>query len=261
MSLLRIQTLCVSDCVLAVEREYYEWGRNKLDHAPEPPWEEAPPEERRAVSRRGYSLFDGCPTSPNDEIGPTEVYTSMGVASRVMLNDAIRLLVRADRARVLLSRIAPDATLEDATEDQIGAAEALIDLLSQAPKIGRGKATKVLHKKRPSFMPILDSVVCDFLWKNFPHVVRQGPSGGGYVRLFREILLARRAALESLQVTLASRGLTLSTTRVLDFLIWLGWRGRAVLSIKDVWKVASIGAARAKARESWEAQRGEGDEL
>ena len=260
MSILRVQTLRVPDCARVIQREYYEWGRNKLDHAPEPPWESASPRLRRVITRRGYGLYDGLPTQPGNEIGLPEIYGSAGIYSRVILNDAVRFLVRANEARLLLARIPDEANLEEATEDQIAAAAAVIDLFAGAQEIGRGKATKVLHRKRPHFMPILDSVVFDFLWKNFPHVVRQGSPTAEYIRLYREVLLARRSVIARTKAELSAAQLPLSMTRVLDFLIWLGWRDKVDEfglgpSITEVWGTARIREAREKAHRSWQAER------
>ena len=260
MSVLRIQTLVVRDCARRVHREYYEWGRNKLDHTPEPVWRNASREQRRAITWRGYDLYDGFPAKPGDEVGLPEIYASVGIFSRVILNDAVRILARAEAARPLLARIPDGACLEDATDDQLIAAGEVVDIFAAAQQVGRGKATKVLHKKRPHFMPILDSVVFDFLWKNFPHVLREGSPTSDYLSVYREVLLARRSVLALTRAELAGKGLALSTTRVLDFLLWLGWRGKVDEfgfgpPITKVWKVASLGAARAKALRSWEVMR------
>jgi len=259
-SVLNVQTLRVIDCARAIQREYYEWGRNKLDHAPEPVWESSRPEQRRAVTRRGYGLYDGLPTQPGNEVSLTEIYGSIGIYSRIILNDAIRFLVRADDAAPLLRRIPDDACLEEATDDQLAAAADLVDLFASAQQVGRGKAMKVLHKKRPHFMPILDSVVFDFLWKNFPHIVRQGSPTLDYIKLYRDVLLARRSVLAETQAELSTAHFSLSMTRVLDFLIWLGWRDKVDdfgfgPRITEVWETSSIPKARDKARRSWDAQR------
>ena len=261
MSVLVVQTLRVADCARAIQQEYYEWGRNKLDHTPEPPWESASPQQRRAVMRRGYSLYDGLPAQPGNEIRLTEIYGSAGIYSRIILNDAIRFLVRAEDAVPFLRRIPDGACLEEATDDQLNAAAELVDLFATAQHVGRGKATKVLHKKRPHFMPILDSVVFDFLWKNFPHIVRQGSPTVEYIRLYRDVLVARRPILSQTQAGLTAAQFPLSMTRVLDFIIWLGWRDKVDQfglgpPITKVWKTANVPEARKKARQAWEGQCG-----
>ena len=48
--------------------------------------------------------------------------------------------------------------------------------------------TEILHKKRPGFVPVLDSVVFDFLWKNFPHVITQGSPTADVIGLCKTIL-------------------------------------------------------------------------
>jgi hypothetical protein len=155
-----------------------------------------------------------------------------------------------------LARIPDDARLEDATDDQLDAAAELLTLLEEAKQVGRGKVTKVLHKKRPAFIPIIDSVVGDFLWKNFPWLIDGEAKPGEVLTLFRTVLVARSQALASVQANLAAHGFPLTTVRVLDYLIWLGWRGcvdRSGLgpSLHDVWQAASTAEARRVAEESW----------
>jgi hypothetical protein len=257
MPVLRVQKLFVPDCAPAIEREYFGWGRGRAGDSPDPEWEKASTERRRVVTLRGYDCYDGYPFQPGDSIGLAEIYASVGLNSRVILNDAVRFLVRADEARPLLARIPDGIALEEATDDQLAAAAAVIDLLAGAHQIGRGKATKVLHKKRPHFMPILDSVVFDFLWKNFPHIMRQGSPTLDYIKLYRDVLLARRPVLAETYAELSMKSLTLSMTRILDFLIWLGWRDKVDEfgfgpRITEVWETTSIREAREKARQSWQ---------
>jgi len=263
VSVLHIQTLQLSGCASKLEREYYGWGRGRHEDSPEPEWEQASPEQRGVITRRGYELYDGFPVQPGNEIGLPEIYASVGIYSRVILYDAVRFLVRGDAARPLLARIPDAARIDDATDDQLAAAAELVDLFASAQQVGRGKATKVLHKKRPHFMPILDSVVFDFLWKNFPHIVRGESPTLEYIKLYRDVLLARRSVLTETQAELQAKQLALTTTRVLDFLIWLGWRDKVDESgcgppITKVWSTASVPEAREKARRTWQTQHVEG---
>lgn len=246
MSELRVQTLCVPDCVAAIERGYYGWGQGRPADSPEPSWEDATPKQRHDIALRGYSLYDGYPAQRGNEISAAEICTSVGINSRVVLNDVVRFLVRADEARPLLARIPDDARLEQGTDDQIAAAGDLIDLFASAFEICRGKATKVLYKKRPAFMPILDSVVADFLWKNFPHDLRGNSPVDHVLRLYQQLLRERAPVLERTQTRLAGKGFRLSTSRVLNYLIWLGWRrnvGRAGFGapITKVWATKQSG--------------------
>src|SRR5437016_6059257 len=107
MTALTMQQLTIPDCEETVQRAYYAWGQ--AADSGEAAWEDASPEQQAAVSSRGYLLYDGWPVQGGDEIGATECYVSTGINSRVILNDVVRLIYRADSARPLLNRI-PDGT-------------------------------------------------------------------------------------------------------------------------------------------------------
>lgn len=256
MTALRLQKLEIEDCEPAILHGYFDWGRGNADDSDEPAWDDADEATRLAVARRGYDLYDGYPAQPGNSLGPTEIFLSVGINSRVILNDACRFLSRAEQVRPLLARIPDDARLEDANDDHLDAAAELLRLLEDAEHIGRGKVTKVLHKKRPAFIPIIDSVVGDFLWKNFPWRLSENSPARDILILFRDILLARREALAAIQANLTAQGLRLTTVRVLDKVIWLGWHQRDGevgfgTPMTTLWNASSLPAARQAAEEAW----------
>ena len=113
--------------------------------------------------------------------------------------DAVRFLLRADQAEPLLAHIPDEALLENGTDEQIAAAGELIDLFDNAYQLGRGKVTKVLYLKRPGFIPVIDPVVGDFLWKNFPFLLRQSSSTERVLRVYQMLLQARTGVLDAVR--------------------------------------------------------------
>ena len=259
MTLLQIQNLRIPECEAALERAYFDWGRGWSKDSPEPDWDAASADERRTIALRGYALYDGCPVPTDDLVTSLDTYVSIGISSRMTLFDTVRFVARADRASELLADIPADAELESATDKQITAVASLIDLFGEARYVGRGKATKVLHKKRPALIPILDSVASDFLWKNFPHVLTQGSPTKQVLDLCKSLLVSRMRPLSQIQANLAAGGLWLSKVRILDFLIWIRWNGGVDESgfgrpFVKVWGV-NCAQARVLARKKWEDQR------
>jgi len=249
MTALRIQKLKIDDCEEALISGYHDWGTGYGTVLPGAAG-------RLEVARRAYELYDGHPAQLGNDIGPTEIFMSVGVNSRVILNDACRILACAEEARPLLARIPDGARLEAATDDQLDAAAVLIAMLDEPEHLGLGKVTKVLHKKRPAFIPILDSVVADFLWRNFPWRLRETSPPREVLVLFRDVLLARVDDLKTIQAILERQGFLLTTVRVLDALIWLGWRKRNGTvgygtPMTNMWGAESIPAARQAARDAW----------
>jgi hypothetical protein len=248
MTSLRIQKLHIEDCEAAIRGSYYEWGRGWAGDSPEPDWAMATAEQRRDIALRGYALYDGLSPCHGNELEATEVYVSVGINSGVTLFDAIRFLRRSEEARPLLARIPDDARLEDGTDDQIEAAGALIELLAQESHIARGKATKVLHRKRPAFIPVIDSVVSNFLWRNFPHLLTEGSPNGLVLRVYKLLLVARAEPLNDIRVHLRDEGFTFTTARLLSHLVWLAWKPRRM---DEVWGTHSVLEARRMAAALW----------
>jgi hypothetical protein len=259
MTALTLQLLHISDCETAVERGYYDWGRGRPADSPEPDWDAASPGQRRQTVLRGYGLYDGLPAQRGNRLGPLEVYASTGINSRVVLLDAVRFLLRADQAEPLLARISDETLLEHGTDEQIAAAGDLIDLFDDAYQLGRGKVTKVLYLKRPGFIPVIDSVVGDFLWKNFPFLLRQSSSSRVVLQVYQLLLQTQAGALHSIRAGLAERGFRVSAARLLSYLVWLGWRGHVDAygfgrSLQTEWQAGSVAEARAKVQEMWRRQ-------
>ena len=71
---------------------------------------------------------------------------------------------------------------------------------------------------------MIDSVVEDFLRKNFPYCVKGQSCTAAMLSVYKMLLEECSDALVQVQATLAQRGFALSTARILDFLIWLEWR-------------------------------------
>jgi hypothetical protein len=90
MTALRLQKLEIDDCESAILRGYFDWGRGNVADSPEPSWDNADEATRLKLQRRGYDLYDGYPVQPGNDIGPTEISISVGINSRIILDDARR---------------------------------------------------------------------------------------------------------------------------------------------------------------------------
>jgi hypothetical protein len=85
-------------------------------------------------------------------------------------------------------------------------------------------ASKVLHKKRPWLVPMMDDVICshyrnacpEFDWSD-----KCGPLSGQVMQHLREDLLAARHELECLGMAIQASGHRLTLVRLLEMLIWI----------------------------------------
>jgi hypothetical protein len=99
----------------------------------------------------------------------------------------------------------------------------LFDAFADIRGVGFSKMTKALHKKRPALIPMLDSVVQEYLTRDEPEVASSGTFGEratALVRSYKRDLDRNRSALRRMQRELARREHRLTEVRILDLLIW-----------------------------------------
>lgn len=90
------------------------------------------------------------------------------------------------------------------------------------PEVRLARQTKVLHKKRPALIPILDSVLEAYL-RRVDRVRRTGDAARDAVELVRSYkreLDANLLAIQTLQQELRARGIDLTECRLLDLFLW-----------------------------------------
>jgi hypothetical protein len=85
-------------------------------------------------------------------------------------------------------------------------------------------ATKVLHRKRPALIPILDNVVLAHYLGRLPPATQDKNRAAGVaievLRRFQADLAAVRAEVDAVVTTLAAAGFKLTSVRVLEVLVW-----------------------------------------
>jgi Family of unknown function (DUF6308) len=97
----------------------------------------------------------------------------------------------------------------------------LFDAFAEIRGVGFSKMTKALHPKRPTLIPMLDSVVQAYLRDDDPGPqTLYGERALALVRGYKRDLDRNREAMRSVRRELARRGHALSEVRILDLLIW-----------------------------------------
>ena len=136
---------------------------------------------------------------------------------------AVRLLLGAQAQHVtdLLGPVPSEIDLWAASEEHLDAAERVWACLDSLPGVGPVTAGKLLARKRPRLVPIVDSVVESLL----------GWPTDRYWMTFREVLAdpAVRAQVEALRPPGIEQ--QVSTLRLLDVALWMrGSKGRNALA-------------------------------
>jgi hypothetical protein len=94
----------------------------------------------------------------------------------------------------------------------------LFDAFAGIRGVGFSKMTKALHPKRPALIPMLDSVVQQYLGP--PSAESFGEGATELVRRYKQDLDRNRLALRELRRELSRCGYRLTEVRILDLLIW-----------------------------------------
>ena len=184
-----------------------------------------------AFCRAEYAYYDAIPSTDANRIEPLDVLVT--VAMNSFVNDAakVRGVHQGIAANVdhLLPTLPENAELLDLDRWR----EPLRELLHSAIQT-RGVlipvATKVLHRKRRSLIPMLDNVVLGYYLSTEEHRAllprAQEKSTAADVAMtaldhFRADLLHGGGAVDVLRTSLEEEGFLLSPVRILELLIWI----------------------------------------
>ena len=126
------------------------------------------------------------------------------------------LLSRASAISTALSSIEPAASLADVHIPWLALEQLFTATLG--PEVGPARATKILHKKRPALIPILDSVVaryCQAICSGKPTGQTGAAMMVSYMRAIKADVDRNRSVLEAIGLATG-----LSIVRVFDILLW-----------------------------------------
>jgi hypothetical protein len=160
-------------------------------------------------------------TSGSTSFGEPDVRSANRDGARISAAEMAAVLGRRSAIQRALRKIAADGTLT-------GPADAvpwlplrqLFDAFADIKGIGLSKMTKALYRKRPAMIPILDSLVQQYLRDDDP-----GPKapfaerGLALVHGYKRDLDRNRRAVQATRERLAANGYLLTEVRILDLLI------------------------------------------
>ena len=139
-----------------------------------------------------------------------------------------RILDKSDEIEIVLKSIAPESDLAD--WDKWDDLTKLFSILTAIKGLKLAGATKILHKKRPHLIPILDSVIVE----KYVRKVSQDSSlenedyakrATACCKVMQKDLRGNHNALSTIQCNVKKTdGIKLSPVRILDILLWLKYR-------------------------------------
>ena len=141
--------------------------------------------------------------------------------ARISAAEVKAVLGRRRAIEGALRAIAPDASLAGAANPVPWLPlRQLFDAFAGIRGVGLSKTTKALHPKRPALIPMLDSIVQNYLKDDDPGAHAPfGERALGLVRGYRRDLDRNWAAVQAVRQELARRNYGLTEVRILDLLI------------------------------------------
>jgi hypothetical protein len=172
------------------------------------------------LSSRWYDLYDAVPVPRDSVLRPEGIALCIMMNSRMSGNTGLTVWERRAGIEAALQQIPPDA---DLTADNVPwySIQALLDPFQSIPRAKLGIATKILHKKRPGLIPMLDTLLQGHYHRRL--TTRAGTLGGygvNLMKLFREDLLAVLPEVSALCEVAAGQRKPITPVRMLDHLVW-----------------------------------------
>jgi Family of unknown function (DUF6308) len=191
---------------------------------------ERPTERLLRFCAEEFEYYDGIPSDAPERVTPVDVLVTISVNSFINNATRVRSVHRAlaESCDPLLARLPTTATLLDA-DAPIQQVCDLLHAAVQAPNVLLSSVTKVLHRKRPALIPMLDNVVLGYymrslgqarLWSKTQDKRHAAAVGQTVLNAFRADLLATQDSLERLRGEIAHHGYPLTLVRVLEILVW-----------------------------------------
>ena len=188
-------------------------------------WSGGPPETW------AWRYYDTVATAPDDEVIPVDVMCAAALHPGLSRDDLVWFHDHRADLEALLADVPADLVLADLSEHQVDHLASLPDALD-GPSVSL--VSKVLHRKRPHVIPLIDRHVVDW----FRPVTRQRALGGAWGPIVRELWAeghedrrneALAEAIRQVQHDLdhsdeGRGGGTLSWLRAKDIAIWMGSR-------------------------------------
>ena len=168
-----------------------------------------------------YAYYDGIPSTQPNHITPVDVMVTNAINSNVNTADKIREvhLGLAEACDPILPMIPEETSLLDRLDE--GLLKRLFEAACSVRYVLLPVATKVLHRKRPWLIPVLDNVVLKYYLGDSGVLRAQSKTeapeiGNEVLKKFRCDLRSCHEVLKNITEILATRGFVLSGVRVLE---------------------------------------------
>ena len=167
-----------------------------------------------------YPRADVSTSSRPGSFGEPDLRSANRGGARISAAEIAAILERRSAIERALRAIAPAASLAASSVPWLPLGQ-LVDAFADIKGIGYSKMTKALHPKRPALIPILDSVVQEYLVDD--DLGAKAPFAEralGLIRGYKRDLDRNLSAVRAVRKELRTRRYELSDVRILDLVIW-----------------------------------------
>jgi hypothetical protein len=186
-----------------------------------------PLERLQAFCVEEYAYYDAVPSGDPDRIEPLDILVTVSMNAFVNTADRVRSVHRGLvlNCEPSLPEI-PEAA--DLREFDLAVVERLLEAACRVRWVLIPVATKVLHRKRRSLIPMLDGIVINYYRSAGVAVSEAAMEVGSraaeaampLLEAFRSDLEAAWGELEALAASLAEAGFRLTPLRLMELLVW-----------------------------------------
>jgi hypothetical protein len=165
-----------------------------------------PLQELRDLAHRWYPLYDGVVVERDNALRPIEIALSVMLNSQISGNTAALIWEHRGEIELQLAQIPANLDLIETPDGgRIPGIDAIVmafERMCALKRVKLGIASKILHKKRPALIPIIDSRVYSYYHARVIHRWRRGISWGDQVAtlvgLFHRDMLSVESELRDL---------------------------------------------------------------
>jgi hypothetical protein len=177
-----------------------------------------------------YNSYDCASIEQDNTLRDSDVLIANKLGARI--GQESLLVFRRNRAKIetALESVPVGVGLDDSWQDEESMWRTIANVYRAcwASDVGEARTTKVLHKKRPQLIPIIDGrMVISWYFAGY-----SGPKKRGIDRMIdvtqriREDVARNRDPLQELQKELVKAGVNLTRVRLFDVVLWEAYQRR-----------------------------------
>jgi len=175
-----------------------------------------------------YEAYDLLDIAQDNSLADLDILVANNIRARMDGRAFLSFKRNRERIERALDSLPVDVALDDPWAEEYSMWQAIENAYRACwdEHVREARVTKVLHKKRPQLIPLVDGlVVIGRYYANYP-----GPRGGvprmvAVTRRIREDMMRNTSALRELETALQDRDIRLTRVRLFDVLLWMGYPG------------------------------------